>query len=665
MRSRFVKAALALFAVTGGGVGCHGPSAKKGAGIAPPSESGVAKPVAPRAAAVAPPQHAVPAQSSGPLPPLDAAGPGWQVGHRYGYRLALASKVSFAAQVATDYELRAELRLTCIKSGAEETTLLVELDSPRVTSKSADEQAELERGLSDLAAPFFATFERGVLGETRIDPGMKPSAVATYRTIVAALQLARPVGSRQAFQAREHDSTGEYLVDYRRDPSGLITKQKLRYLSVLLPGADRAAPPANLFPNVVSSRAEVRATRDGQPLQVEWQEELALRELEAPMLAAHRVSLRWLGDELRPSVEDERARLAETRRLGVDEPYVPTADAAVLDSARIAGKSFESILGELAALPRGEPDRSESGDDASRNRELEQQERQQQRLIVALAATFRQRPETIEQAIARIRAGAPIRGDLLDGLSASGSDASQLALARVVESSAADPELRHAAVFALSRSPSPSKHAIRALVAELDDEHAGTQALYGLGTFCRLLREAGDLAAADELGRLLVQRLSAAEGELALTRALRAIANSGYLPALAAVKPLLEDDREAVRADAVEAIRLMDAPSVDALLAERLTAESSVKARLAALDAFAVRKPTAALSRALGGALRHAEPHVRYRAAEVATAWLERLPELRVELARVARHDGEERIRKLASAALAEKRPGNVRSSQN
>jgi hypothetical protein len=167
-----------------------------------------------------------------------------------------------------------------------------------------------------------------------------------------------------------------------------------------------------------------------------------------------------------------------------------------------------------------------------------------------------------------------------------------------------------------------------------------------------LLREAGDVRTSQQLGQLLMQRLATADGEQAITRSLRAISNSGFVPALELVKPRLDDAREAVRADALEAIRLMDVPEVDGLIAARLTVDPSVKVQTAALSAIKPRKPTAALAQALSGAARATDAHIRYRATELAAAWLERRPELRRTLERVARQDGEEKIRRLAATAL-------------
>jgi len=617
------------------------PKAGRGGDAEPSSVASVVAPHPPVAAALAPSARAEPANAA--LPALERAARGWQVGRRYGYRMALGSKVGFGAEIATDFELSGELRVSCTSNSADTTTLRLEIVAPRIASPSPGEQARLEQTLPDLAAPVVVTLKAGVVAELRILAGAKPSAVGTYRTLAAALQLARPVGSSQLWQARERDTTGEYLAEYRRDVS-VIHKRKLRYVSLLVPGRDRERLPAELLPKIVASRVELRSSDDGRrPLIVELTEELSLKQLQSPMSGTNRVSLQWITEQ---AAADEAEPLPEqTVVLRPDEAYTEAASAEVLDAARIGGMSFEAITAELDALP-GQPE--PATDDEARR----QQAQRLQRLIIGLSATFRQQPETIDRALAKIRAGTPNRGALLDALSASGSDQAQLALIRLLDSPGLDREQRHAVVFALSRTPKPGRSAIGALEAQLDDEFVGTQALYGIGTFCRLLREAGDTRASDELGKLLMQRLAAADGEQAITRGLRAISNSGFAPALGLVKPLLDDVREAVRTDAVEAIRLMDVPEVDELIAARLAHDESVKTQAAALAAIKARKPTAALALALSGAARATDPHIRYRAAEIAAAWLPDRPELHRTLERVAREDSEEKIRRLASGAL-------------
>jgi hypothetical protein len=216
-----------------------------------------------------------------------------------------------------------------------------------------------------------------------------------------------------------------------------------------------------------------------------------------------------------------------------------------------------------------------------------------------------------------------------------------------------DPELRARAVLALARAPRPTKEAILALKGVLDSDPFSAGALYGLGTHARLLKDENAHAAAVELGDFLVSRLRGTTGAATLGTVLRAIANSGYDPALPRILPYLRDREEHVRASAVRSLQLMRDSRVDQLIAERLAEDASKRVRLSAIEAARLREPNAALSEALARAGVEADdPHVRFRAVELMAKWLPKRAELREVLASIARSDTETRIQERARAAL-------------
>jgi len=110
---------------------------------------------------------------------------------------------------------------------------------------------------------------------------------------------------------------------------------------------------------------------------------------------------------------------------------------------------------------------------------------------------------------------------------------------------------------------------------------------YGLGTFSRRLREAGEAARAAEIAHLLMQLLAKASTPSIQVHVLRGIANSGHPDALVAAKPLLSAPSTKVRAAAVDAIRLMPGDEVEQLIAAQLLG-TDPEAQLAAVDAIAV-----------------------------------------------------------------------------
>jgi HEAT repeat protein len=133
---------------------------------------------------------------------------------------------------------------------------------------------------------------------------------------------------------------------------------------------------------------------------------------------------------------------------------------------------------------------------------------------------------------------------------------------------------------------------------------------------------------------------------------LRAVANAGYAPALAYVKPHLRSSDATIRAAAVASLRSMQTGDAAAVLAERLTNERSPDVRISALDAARVRGPSDQLERALVAASNDPGPRVRHRAVELMIEWLPERPRLREQLARIASRDPEAGIRERASAAL-------------
>jgi hypothetical protein len=179
------------------------------------------------------------------------------------------------------------------------------------------------------------------------------------------------------------------------------------------------------------------------------------------------------------------------------------------------------------------------------------------------------------------------------------------------------------------------------------------QALLGLGTFSRRLRDSGDLDQANALGALLVDKLNAAKDTLDRLTALRSIANSGYAPALPSVLPSLDDGQEVVRVAAVRSLQSMSAPGIDDILATRMQSDSSADVRISALSAAEVREPSDTLAGAVTSvAVGSPDARVRYHAVEVLARWTDRRPDARQALQRVADSDAEERVRDRARRAL-------------
>lgn len=214
-------------------------------------------------------------------------------------------------------------------------------------------------------------------------------------------------------------------------------------------------------------------------------------------------------------------------------------------------------------------------------------------------------------------------------------------------------DLREAAAHDLSRVETPSLETVETLTALLPKPTLGLIALYGLGTQARHLQGSGKLEAAERIGKVLAQQLASAPDTEQRVHVLRAIANSGLVSLLPVVRPLFDSRSESERSAAIEALRLMDAPEIDAVIAARLSGEPSAFVRRAVLGAAKPRRPTAELKRAVAAVAEHdKDDHDRYAAIGLLVNWLPQDASLREPLSRIADRDSVQALRDAARAAL-------------
>ncbi|WP_437962025.1 HEAT repeat domain-containing protein [Sorangium sp. So ce119] len=213
---------------------------------------------------------------------------------------------------------------------------------------------------------------------------------------------------------------------------------------------------------------------------------------------------------------------------------------------------------------------------------------------------------------------------------------------------------RSAAAYSLIATQWPDARSIDALIGWLEHDTLSEYALYGLGTFSRHLRAAGQIEASKRAAEALLAELPRSQ-HTRRVHVLRGIANSGYPGAFEAVRPLLNDKDESIRAAAIESIRLMDRPEVDGILVEQLKVELALNLRLAALNAASVRSPSDALVRGVSELATGApEAQSRLKAVQLLERWLRARPDVRPTLQQVADNEDErEGVRRAAQAALA------------
>ena len=504
------------------------------------------------------------------------------------------------------------------------------------------------------------TLTGGRVSEMYFARGMSVTAANLYREVATALQVSRSVGNADRYTSEEYDTTGKYVAEYTADADRrVLHRHKQRYFAILAAKTARANAPGQVVPRILASDEDIRVDDDGHPMSVHATEEVEIQGAQAPVTGKTALSLEAAAAQVgaaQPSNLDDS--LSRMHRLAADEPYGGAEPVESLDRARIGSVSYEQAVSGLEKIARAQEGEQPSGVsgvamDADERAAREQVTAETSRLFTALAAIFRERSDTIPRAVHAIKSKSPASGFLIEALSSSSSPAAQSALVDLINAKTDDPLLHNRAAFALSRTPRPDPRSVNALRGMLAADPFSEQALLGLGTYSRRLRDAGDGEQAAAIGSLLIERLAAAKSTSSLLTVLRAITNSGFVPALDKVIPFMGDSREEVRVAAVRAPQSMLDGRVDPILADKLNSDASTDVKSSALSAARVRGPSDVLVAAVETQAEQAQdPHVRYRAVELLVAWTSKRSDIRPTLRATADCDSEGRIRELARTAL-------------
>ena len=604
---------------------------------------------------------------SQPVVAATTALPGWASGKRFLYTTNLKSKLVLGGQSLMGFDLSAKLSLETRQVGTE-TEFLAQISEPKFKAETPDTQAQFASLARELEEPFGFSTTQGSLSSLRLPPTWSRFAVSISRTIASGLQLAaRPADQTGAsWKAREVDATGHYDVEYtpaKGDPTHM-SRHKLRYDSLNLgKGVAIGQFGAKVAPEVVESKGDLTlGTGAGVPqlALVDYHEKLKVQ-LTPTSLVDSETALRlaYAGLDPASATRDWSVLLANTKKLDPDQVPVGETPSSNYDAQRIGDYTFDKALKALEAQAR----------DPRHNQLLESvrgqpfepdelKERQakldvQGKAFIALAALLRTDKKNVALAVAGVRAHSPALRGLLDALAAAGTGEAQAALVALMNDAKLGLPLQRAAASSLMRTEHATADSVTAF-----ESHVGANdplhvfALYGLGTISRRLRAAGEGARADTIVQKLVTDLSEVSTPADQVNVLRAIANSGGVIAFDAVRPLLDAKPVNVRVAAVDALRLMQRPEVDGIIAKSLS-QPEAAVQDAALDAVSVRTPTPALVGALQQAASSAaKPGLRLKAVRIMVQWLPQRPELRASLERLASSDELEQIRKTAQTAL-------------
>jgi hypothetical protein len=599
------------------------------------------------------------AVQAGKTPALDPRTRGWEAGKRYAYRLKSTTAVSFGGGVnAFDFDLMGNVAIAVVAVGSDSVTLHASITDTTSVSRVPGTQAEFDRLAAEIgAAGCFFELRGGRVSEMRLAKGQPAMVANAFRELGSALQFAHAVGDSSRYTAEEYDSTGQYVAEYERRGERLWHKKKQRYLGMLVPKTVLTHLPVSVVPEVTLSKGEVRLSPQGRPESVTMQNGLTIDGAQAPVRSKSVLTLESKAADQGAPPQDWQARLAAAERVRADEPYGSGASIESLDDARIRGTTFEAVVSRLEERARAKRPQAPSDaaaadkpDDVGETSSVNEDSQ----LFSALSALLRKEPSAVEKAGRKIRERSPASAALVDALGSASSSSSQQTLLALMKSEQADSDLKLRVLFSLSRSGKPTEASIAFLksVATTPGDRGSKQALYGLGTYARKLRDDGEREQARRIGEFLLERLERARGQISVVTALRAVGNAGYAEALPRVAPYLTDKRELVRVAAARALQSMKNPEIDGMLAARIQNDDSSDVRISAIAAAQVREPSDVLGRALKDAATVPDPRVRYRAVELMRFWLDRRPDFRTVLERVALNDSEARVRELAKTSL-------------
>lgn len=564
------------------------------------------------------------------------------------YDFELSSKATLGTGVLTQFGVRGRCNVVAVDVSEERAVYRAKIAGAAFHSEIREKSAEFQALAPGLGTPFAVELAaNGGLSHVYLEPGLNGLVAGIQQSLAAALQASRGQAGARAWKATEFDATGRYDAAYEISPDGSLRRHKTAYDGVATNAAG-GSPEQTLLPSVLASEASIVLGAEALPDSVHDREATSVKvarsqPIESATDLAFRVSSTGHVDAA--TIPDLQTLLTPENRHDPERPWVPKPNRDAIDDERIGGRSLEEILRgvqRVLAEPAAQTDDDRKA--ASRRRAD---------AFGALAAFVRRREGTVAKLVQRVERKDALSAALLDALGEAGSDDAQQALSTLLGRNVLDPVPAKAAAIALSRTTHPSTAAVATLRALVDDPALGTQAMYGIGTAARHLREGGEAARSADIARFLIERLRASQNTLPRVTALRAIANSGSDAAYPVVEPMLTSKEDLVREAAVESLQLMTLPSVDTVLATHVTSDPSASVRMAALRAARLRTPSPALETATVSTVRSdRDAHVRLDALRAITAWLPRRPSLRDVIQRVSVEDAEEPIRREAHTAL-------------
>jgi HEAT repeat protein len=547
--------------------------------------------------------------------------------------------------------IQSDLIVTVLESTTHHVLLAYQFRAPQVHFQwgGFDETERAQTIQTDLMSPIFCVLDaHGRVQSVEFDTAGTSMARRLVCTLLAAMQLVGPdanTNSGTQWDVEEEDPSGKCMAHYEASADGTIHKTKPRYLQ---PPHVKKGRTIRLVPTIQST-GEYVDTLDAQHHLVG----VSAKEAQIASIQNREVSHGLLKLELSLQRKEEAlpSELATLRTASAEraktsaavrlyEPTSPEQAEQNIQRQALGSSTLESLLKNLIAAEAGSPSENE---------------------ITALFLKFKAlayiRPESCAQLgelLLEAKAGGLRMRILTDALQSAGNPQAQLALGSATLNRTTEFEAMRQLIPALGwiESPTPQTvETLQLLAFGTFDKDINTTARLALGNLARSLAADSPEAAGKIIDRLVQELKSASDSDQ--WELLLALGNAGSSQTLSILNQFQGNSDPKLRGTAVWAMRWIDSPEVDPLLANVLQKEPDGSVRLQAVQALQYRQTNpenvAAEEKALG-----TDSEAQVRIALLNNLWEARddYPETKELVDKAAREDSSEDVRKAAAKLL-------------
>jgi len=563
--------------------------------------------------------------------------------------------------------LKGEMEITTTYAGGDRVENFYVVRDPvaRLIVNGNDQTAQANEVSATLAQGFLVELnQEGKVTALYLPPQAGKFSQDFVRTLLATLQFVLPTESQVGpgtWTTTEADRNGPYVARYRfigiasSDAELIIHKNKLRYLPA------SAAMTGENLPGKSDARKKVTPKMD-------FEAYFNFTTGQLTSLIGHEV--------LDTAVEDKDVAHSETR-LRLTQVGAAKASAAEKDtllktaawlkenSSRLAVFAVRSRSEIEANIQRTELGTATLADLMAQLNSLKADPANPDKQMAAETPVYLKfkaliyiRPEScaqLGQVLAQANASSPAFRILSAALGAVGHRQAQAALVRAISARSQDSSTLPSLIATLGGAPHPStesEKALRDLAFNAPDPNVRGAAILGLGSMARSL-DASEPGRSSAIIDFLLERATAAGPSEQRQASLQALGNSASSRALPVLAKLATVGSPAVRAAAMDALRNIPRPQVDPLLRKTLSSDGDPQVRLEAAFALGFRKTSLESFNTQKKVLAtESDEKVRGALLDNLAKMHRQYPEVRAILARAAKEDASEYVRKEAAGLL-------------